>query len=192
LETPGHGKSDRSSLGALVFSAILVVIAGFMPWASYTIDEYMGEILSQFEEAQRSIQESGEEAERQLENWWHTFAGEGRGTLRHGLERVGPNFNRHARLDMNAWEDRGGLWDLGLPHWLVPVLATVLAVLAILRERGWMLVSRRVFLLTGLYLVLHTTSALIQIVGEARLRAGLVLALLASAVIVWSARPVRA
>jgi len=148
----GHWEAmtARTRTSTFVIAGAIALMAAWMPWVSYTAREYVGMIASDFGVDKDEIDMA---------------------MIRKRAGVSGPRW-----FELDAWHSRLEPIDVGLPNWIVPILAACLGVLAIARERRWLEVSWKVFFAVALYMSAHAAVFLTHALVSASLRAGSVIA----------------
>ena len=154
--------ATRAYASTFVLASAIALMAAWMPWVSYTVEEYVDLMMSEF----------GGDRNRLVPTLMSSAA-------------VGP----YGGVDFDAWHSRLPPVKFGLPNWIVAILAACMGVLAVARERGWLGVSWKVLLGLALYVSVHTAVFLLKALCSASVRAGAVVTLAAClAMVVASVR----
>ena len=168
---------------AILFIGVVIFMAGYMPWANYTAKQYFKDFVLTLEKGPTpdfdKLEAPTASSLQRIEDFVSDISGNIIPDLGRRLTRMLRRLNRRGSFDLSAWDDKTGPFNLGLPNWIVPVLGAVLALLAIGAERRWLVVSWKIFFFAALYMTLHAALYLVDVAGEARIRGGLIVAIVA-------------
>lgn len=143
---------------ALTIVAVVVLIASFMPWGTLRLS-----VLSTLDE-------------------FSPFGG------LNLFDDFSPLGDVGVEVKANAWESSLNVIGLQLPNWIVPVVVVVASALTWLLATGVFSTPSWVFVVLGLYAVLHTAIMGFEILShEGSLGIGIILTLLASIYLLFSA-----